>query len=658
MGVVTVPESNKQSVAAKRAFRPSSSIRHTPQWPVSDVTSDLTIEVGSATFSLHKVTKFNKLRRKKRNCFTQTRSLLQFPLVSRSGRIRKLVLESKDTNLNLAAVPGGSESFELAAKFCYGVGVQYNSSNIAALRCVAHYLEMTEDLSEKNLEARTEAYLKDSIFNDISNSITVLHSCERLLPVAEEINLVGRLVNAIAVNACKEQLASGLLKLDQSFSCGVPETAKPCDWWGRSLPILKLDFFQRVLSAMKSKGLNHDIISDILMSYARKSLQIIREPNLVKSDSDLQRKQRIVLEAVVGLLPTQANKSSIPISFLSSLLKTAIGSGTSVSCRSDLERRISHLLDQAILEDILIPANIGAMYDTDSVQRIFSMFLNLDECDYRDDDDDEEDAVDESEMAMYDFEGAESPKQSSIFKVSKLMDSYLAEVALDSSLPPSKFIALAELLPDHARVVCDGLYRAVDIFLKVHPHMKDSERYRLCKTVSCKKLSQDASSHAAQNERLPVQIAVQVLFYEQTRLKNAMTSGGGTGGSNQSQFFLFPNRSGSGMASGAISPRDNYASVRRENRELRLEVARMRMRLTDLEKDHVSMKRDFVKPQSRRRRYGMLRKLSRGLNKLNAIVLRFRSSQSVASSGKKHTEEKTNSERRFMFQKRRCHSVS
>ncbi|XP_019100683.1 PREDICTED: BTB/POZ domain-containing protein SETH6 [Camelina sativa] len=649
MGVVTIPES-KQSVSGKRAFRPSSSIRHTPQWPVSDVTSDLTIDVGSASFSLHK-----------------------FPLVSRSGRIRKLVLESKDTNLSLPTVPGGSESFELAAKFCYGVGLQFNSSNIAALRCVAHYLEMTEELSEKNLEARTEAYLKDSVFNDISSSISVLHSSERLLPVAEEINLVGRLVNAIAVNACKEQLASGLLKLDQKLGgCVVrlPETEKPKpkpkppasdDSWGRSLPTLKLDFFQRVVSAMKSKGLNQDIISDILMSYARKSLQIIREPNLVKSDSDLQRKQRIVLEAVVGLLPTQANKSSIPISFLSTLLKTAIGSGTSVSCRSDLERRISHQLDQAILEDILIPANIGAMYDTDSVQRIFSLFLHLDECDYRDDEDDDDDdgdVVDESAMAMYDFDGPESPKQSSIFKVSKLMDSYLAEVALDSSLPPSKFIALAELLPDHARVVCDGLYRAVDIFLKVHPHMKDSERYRLCKTISCQKLSQDASSHAAQNERLPVQIAVQVLFYEQTRLKNAMTSGGGTaGGSSQSQFFLFPNRSGSGMASGAISPRDNYASVRRENRELRLEVARMRMRLTDLEKDHVSMKKDMVKPSRRRPSYGMFRKLSRGLNKLNAFVLRFRSSQSAAGNGK-HTDEKTVSERRFMFQKRRCHSVS
>lgn len=154
---------------------------------------------------------------------------------------------------------------------------------------------------------------------------------------------------------------------------------------------------------------------------------------------------------------------------------------------------------------------------------------------------------------------------------------------------------------------------------------------------------------------------MQVLFYEQTRLKNTMMTSGGGGsgacGSSQSQFFLFPgqfpNHSGSGMARGAILPRDNYTSVRRE---LRLEVARMRMRLTDLEKDHVSMKREFVKP-SRRTRYGLFRKLSRGLNKLNAIMLRFRRSQSVAGNGK-HTEEKTNSEKRFMFQKRRCHSVS
>jgi len=100
------------------------------------------------------------------------------------------------------------------------------------------------------------------------------------------------------------------------------------------------------------------------------------------------------------------------------------------------------------------------MYDTDSVLRIFSIFLNLDE-----DDDEDGHLIDESEM-MFDFDSPGSPKQSSILKVSKLLDNYIAEVALDSNLTPSKFIALAELLPDHARVVTDGLYRAVDIFLK------------------------------------------------------------------------------------------------------------------------------------------------------------------------------------------------
>ncbi|KAK9945515.1 hypothetical protein M0R45_011028 [Rubus argutus] len=175
------------------------------------------------------------------------------------------------------------------------------------------------------------------------------------------------------------------------------------------------------------------------------------------------------------------------MAFLSSLLKTAIAASASTSCKSDLERRIGLQLDQAILEDILIPTNShgnnhSTIYDADTIVRIFSIFLNLDE----DDEDDTNPLRDESQM-VYDFDSPGSPKQSSILKVSKLLDNYLAEVALDSNLSPSKFTALAELLPDHARIVSDGLYRAVDIFLKVHPNMKDSERYRLCKTIDCQK---------------------------------------------------------------------------------------------------------------------------------------------------------------------------
>ncbi|XP_057965135.1 BTB/POZ domain-containing protein At1g03010-like isoform X3 [Malania oleifera] len=519
------------------------------------------------------------------------------------------------------------------------------------LRCTAYYLEMTEEFAEKNLETRTEVYLKEMVLSNISSSIAVLHQCETLLPISEEINLVSRIINAIANNACKEQLTSGLSKLEHNFPAKPTpnmETEPPSDWWGRSLAVLNLDFFQRVLSAVKSKGLKQDMISKILINYAHNSLQglVVRDPQLVKEcllDLELQKKQRVIVEAMVGLLPTQSRKSSVPMAFLSSLLKNAIAASASISCRSDLERRIGLQLDQAILEDILIPANShgnshSPLYDTDSISRIFSMFLNLDE-----DDDEDGHLRDESEM-VYDFDSPGSPKQSSILKVSKLLDSYLAEVALDSNLTASKFIALAELLPDHARILNDGLYRAVDVFLKVHPNMKDSERYRLCKTIDCQKLSQEACSHAAQNERLPVQMAVQVLYFEQIRLRNAMNGG-------HNQFFFgslngqFPQRSSSGAGSGAISPRDNYASVRRENRELKLEVARMRMRLTDLEKDHVSMKQELVRTHPANK---IFRSFTRKLSKLN-VIFRIRDLKPGGKAG---------SEGRFLFQKRRRHSVS
>lgn len=177
--------------------------------------------------------------------------------------------------------------------------------------------------------------------------------------------------------------------------------------------------------------------------------------------------------------------------------------------------------------------------------------------------------------------------------------------------------------------------------MQVHPNTKDTERYRLCKAIDCQKLSQEACSHAAQNERLPVQMAVQVLYFEQIRLRNAMNGG-------HTQFFFgpangyYPQRSGSG----AVSPRDNYASVRRENRELKLEVARMRMRLTELEKDHVSMKKEMVRstPASR-----IIRSFTKKLCKLNSL---FRIKDSKLINGKSNTES------RFLLQKRRRHSVS
>jgi NPH3 family len=52
-------------------------------------------------------------------------------------------------------------------------------------------------------------------------------------------------------------------------------------------------------------------------------------------------------------------------------------------------------------------------------------------------------------------------------RVAKLVDAYLAEVALESGLGVKEFEELARALPAHSRATDDGLYRAVDTFLKV-----------------------------------------------------------------------------------------------------------------------------------------------------------------------------------------------
>merc|ERR1711915_302580 len=67
----------------------------------------------------------------------------------------------------------------------------------------------------------------------------------------------------------------------------------------------------------------------------------------------------------------------------------------------------------------------------------------------------------------------------------------------------------------------DGLYRAIDIYLKAHPWLTDSEKEQLCRLMDCQKLSLEACTHAAQNERLPLRVVVQVLFFEQLQLRTS-----------------------------------------------------------------------------------------------------------------------------------------
>jgi len=165
----------------------------------------------------------------------------------------------------------------------------------------------------------------------------------------------------------------------------------------------------------------------------------------------------------------------------------------------------------------------------------------------------------------------------------------------------------------------DQIYPVFIIHDQAHPSLTESECKKLCKLIDCQKLSPDASSHAAQNDRLPIQMVVRVLYFEQLRLKSSF-SGGGSGGCGDgglSQRFVC----NSGVPSSCVSPqRDNYASLRRENRELKLEISRMRVRLTELEREQGLMKQQGMRGgDGRAGEHGraFLASLSRGFGRIS-----------------------------------------
>ncbi|WCJ38085.1 Phototropic-responsive NPH3 family protein [Euphorbia peplus] len=579
------------------------------EWIFRDVPSDITIEVSGGTFALHK-----------------------FPLVSRSGRIRKLVAEHRDADISrveLLNLPGGAETFELAAKFCYGINFEITSANVAQLCCVSDYLEMTEDFSKDNLGSRAEEYLESIVCKNLEMCVEVLQQCENLLPLADELRIVSRCIDAIASKTCAEQIASSFSRLEYSSSgrLHMNKQAK-CegDWWIEDLSILRIDLYQRVITAMKCRGVRPESIGASVVNYAQKELtkksSLWNPSSQTKVDLIATGHERLVVETIVNLLPVE--KLAVPITFLFGLLRSAVMLDCTISCRLDLERRIGSQLDIATLDDLLIPSfrhSGDTLFDVDTVHRILVNFSQQD-----DSEDDMEDA------SVFESDSPHSPSQTALFKVAKLVDNYLAEIAPDANLKLSKFMVIAETLPTHARTIHDGLYRAIDIYLKAHQGLSDSDRKKLCKLIDFQKLSQEAGAHAAQNERLPLQAIVQVLYFEQIRLRSALSC---SYGEEDHKPMHQSWRISSGALSAAMSPRDNYASLRRENRELKLELARLRMRLNDLEKEHVCMKRDMQKSHSRK----FMSSFSRKLGKLSF----FGHSSSRGSSSPSKNSHRTDS---------------
>lgn len=542
--------------------------------------TDILVEVGDMIFHLHK-----------------------FPLLSKSGVLEKLITEKsdegeKDFVIQLSDIPGGAKSFELVVKFCYGVKLELTASNVVYLRCAAEHLEMTEEIEEGNLIAQSEIFLNQVVLRNWRDSIKALQTCDKLLPYAEVLHIVKRCIESIAVKACTDPRLFGWPMLEHGPTQspggsllwnGISTGARPrkscSDWWYEDASSLSLDMYKRLITLMESRGIKQETIAGSLTYYAKRHLpglnrrQSTNETSTWVAPSNSaasEDKQKHLLEEIERLLPMHKDITSTK--FLFGLLRVAMIVRATPSCMSNLERRIAMQMDQATLEDLLMPNvsdSMETLYDVDCIQRILEHFVAMDQA-----------MGGNSPEFVGDEQFMGSQSLAPLTTVAKLIDGFLAEIAPDVNLKLPKFLSLAATVPEYARPLDDGLYRAIDIFLKARPWMTEHEREQLCRLIDCQKLSLEACTHATQNERLPLRVVIQVIFFEQLQLRSSIAG----------CLLMSDNLDGSRpLQSGPAASGGGWTASVGENQVLRVGMDSMRMRVLELEHECSNMKLEIAK---------------------------------------------------------------
>ncbi|CAL5209836.1 unnamed protein product [Lathyrus oleraceus] len=527
------------------------------RYVASDLASDIVVSIDDMKFHLHK-----------------------YPLISKSSHLQKLISLGNEENVDeiqISDIPGGASAFEICAKFCYGMTVTLNAYNVIATRCAAEYLGMHETIEKGNLLYKIDVFLSSSIFRSWKDSIILLQSTKSMLPLDEGQKVVNRCIESIANKACVD-----VSKVDWSYTynrkklleengvesnqTGVRTRNVPKDWWVEDLCELEVDMFKSVITNIKTKEIqSNDVIGEALKAYAYRKLPNFSKGMIPCGDVS---KHRLIVETIVKLLP--AEKGSVSCRFLVKLLKAAIFVESEDRIKEELVKRIGQQLEEASATDILIRAPDGetTMYDVGIVQKIVREFLMKD---YNS----EIESVGGGEL-----EGIRKPgilSDASKLMVAKLIDGYLAEIAKDPNLPLPDFINLAELVSGIARPAHDGLYRAIDTYLKEHPGINKGEKKSICKLMDCRKLSVDACLHAVQNERLPMRVVVQVLYFEQVR--TSASSGTSTPDITTKGIKDLSIGSNGSSRSGTTNPEDDTDAVAtaEELKALRKELASLRL---------------------------------------------------------------------------------
>lgn len=368
---------------------------------------------------------------------------MQDILSSFSGRISRLfhepaVPESKKTSkVILHNVPGGAQGFELMARFCYSSGrlLHITPSNACLVHCVAEFMEMAEEAASPNLIKLTEKCLEEMPYWSWPEIMNALRQCQCFLTAAISCRIFDKILDSVAVRILTASDASPTVTSPESsafrFSCDTRSTISTRSsihraWWFDDLVLLNPDIVQGVIKFLIDRKVDHAMISRFLFYYLRCG---------VSCSPSMKRK---AIENVIDLLYS-LDRNCVSCKGLFGVLRVSSSLRLIKASQSRLEEMIGSQIDQATVDSLLVPAasGQGSHYDVNLVLRFLISFL---------------------------ASGVE-PSAFQMKRVGCLIDAYLAEVAPDSSLQPSKFISLITVLPDAARDSYDAVYQAIDLYL-------------------------------------------------------------------------------------------------------------------------------------------------------------------------------------------------
>ncbi|KAK4255390.1 hypothetical protein QN277_008397 [Acacia crassicarpa] len=494
-------------------------------------------------------------------------------LVARySGKFIKLFGKNSNPNRKLKVIfhdfPGGASGFELVLRYCYNNGkYDITPCNLFLAHSAAKFLEMKESVvvgKSPNLLEQTEKSLQEIGYWTWSDLLKALKKCQDFALVAgcstmmlEKCleSIVGRLVLASEASPCPSSCSSDISGDRCSSESKSTESTKTLfsrsTWWFEDLLFLSPLLVQMLVKSMLWRKLDHVIISRFLMYYQK-----------AKFSSATTDEKRKIIEMVIDMHYSM-EPSVLPCKTLFGIFRITLNLNISKFRKNKLENMIGAQLDQATLDNLLVPSPYGIdyLYDVNLVLRFLKAFLRQGNC-----------LVAHSRMK----------------KVASFIDLYIAEIAPDPYLKPSKFLALVLALPDSARDSYDELYHAMDMYLEVHGDLSEEERLKICGALNYEKLSAEACLNLSQNKKFPSKSAVKALFVQQSKLKNLIL---GTPNNNAAASITISPRSSSDAGRRGtrhrikeeVMPYTTEFNVSAQDKRFSANLQGMQWRVTELE---------------------------------------------------------------------------